>query len=363
MLFIVLSGFAGLREVSLRHLSYFDPDLRIEARYGKQINITPAIEKQLDALEGITAYSKTIEERIFIEYKRKNYLTQIKGVDSHYQNIVALDSIVDYGNWFNPKLPQAVIGYGISNALSISVYDYQNPLKLIVPKPGKGQITSVQNTYNSINVYPSGIYSVNEESDKKYVFTDIGIARALLNFDDQAFSAVELKIDPNANISTIKKQLKTLFKQPIIVKDKYELNSDLYKMLNTENIASYLIGTLIVIIALFNVVGSIIMMILDKKTHLKTLYAMGATLKQIRSIFFYQGIIMTALGSIFGIALGFLVVYLQQQFSWVMITATQPWPLLVSFQTVLIVLVTIAVLGTLASKIASSRITKSFIAN
>lgn len=363
VLFIVLAGFAGLRDVSLKHLSYFDPDLRIEPIKGKTLVLDSELLNRIERLDGVAHYSKIIEERIFIEYKKKSFLTNIKGVDASYKNIVSLDSIVDYGNWFNPRLSQAVIGYGISNALSVSVYDYENPLKLIVPKPGKGQISSVQNAYRTIDVFPSGIYSVNEETDKKYVFTDLYLAQSLLQLDSNTFSALELKVVPDANLSTIKEQLYTLFNSDVIIKDKIELNSDLYKMLNTENIASYLIGTLIVIIALFNVVGSIIMMILDKKLHLKTIYAMGATLRQIRRVFFYQGIIMTVLGSIIGIVLGFIIALLQQQFSWVMITPTQPWPLRISVETVVIVLFTITILGIVASKIASGRITKKFIAS
>ena len=363
VLFIVLSGFAGLRDVSLKHLSYFDPDLRIEPQKGKTFIFNPELEIQLNELVGVAHYSKIIEERVFIEYKKKNFLTNIKGVDASYKHVVSLDSIVDYGNWFNPKLRQAVIGYGISNALSISVYDYENPLKLIVPKPGKGQITSVQNAYNTIDVFPSGIYSVNEETDKKYVFTDLYLAQSLLQFENYSYSALELKVTPEADIDKLKEALGKLFNNTVVVKDKFELNSDLYKMLNTENIASYLVGTLIVIIALFNVIGSIIMMILDKKLHLKTIYAMGATLQQIRRVFFYQGIIMTVLGSVIGILIGFIIVVLQQQFLWVMITPTQPWPLRISLQTIMIVLLTISVLGVIASKIASGRITEKFIAS
>lgn len=363
VLFIVLAGFAGLRDVSLKHLSYFDPDLRIEPLKGKTLTLDTSLLNSIKRLDGVAHYSRVIEERIFIEYKKKSFLTNIKGVDASYKNIVALDSIVDYGNWFNARLRQAVIGYGISNALSVSVYDYENPLKLIVPKPGKGQISSVQNAYRTLDVFPSGIYSVNEETDKKYVFTDLYLAQSLLQLDTNAFSALELKVAPEADLNVVKKELYTLFENRVVIKDRIELNSDLYKMLNTENVASYLIGTLIVIIALFNVVGSIIMMILDKKSHLKTIYAMGATLQQIRRVFFYQGVIMTVLGSIIGIILGFIIVILQQQFSWVMITPTQPWPLRISFQTIMIVLLTISVLGIIASKIASGRITKKFIAS
>jgi lipoprotein-releasing system permease protein len=363
VLFIVLSGFAGLREVSLSYLSYFDPDLRVESIKGKSLVFTEGIAKALRETKGVAHYSKTIEERVFIEYKNKNFLTNIKGVDQGYGKVVQLDSIVDYGNWFNPKLNQAVIGSGISSALSMSVYDFENPLKLIVPKPGKGQISSVKNAYNTTDVYPSGIYLVNEEVDKKYVFTDLKVAQALLKYDDQTITAIELKALPNTDLDFLQKELETLFGPNVIVKNKFQLNRDLYKMLNTENVFSYLIGTLIVIIALFNVIGSIIMMILDKKNNLRTMHALGASLREIKRIFFFQGVIMTSLGAVFGICVGFIVVLLQQQFSLVMITATQAWPLRVQLSTVGIVLLTICFLGILAAKIAAGRINKKLVAS
>ncbi|NQY05666.1 MAG: ABC transporter permease [Flavobacteriaceae bacterium] len=363
VLFIVLAGFAGLRAVSLNYLTYFDPDLRIEPAKGKTILFKPELEKQFSELNGVAHYSKTIEERVFVEYKKKSFLTNIKGVDTSYANVVDFDSIVDYGNWFNSKLSQSVIGYGIADVLSISIYDFDNPLKLIVPKPGKGQISSVKSAYNSEAVFPTGIYLVNEEIDKKYVFTPLKLAQSLLGYDNNTISAIELKVDKGVNPDHMKAKIEELFDHSVLVKNKYELNSDLYKMLNTENVASYLIGTLIVIIALFNVIGSIIMMILDKKQNLKTMHALGASVSEIKKIFFYQGVIMTTLGTIIGIVLGFILVFFQKQFSLVMITPTQPWPLNAEFSTVLIVLFTITILGILASKLASRRINKKLIAD
>lgn len=360
VLFVVLSGFAGLKKISLQHLSFFDPDLKIEAKTGKTLEFNENTEEELKQISEIVFYSKIIEERVYLEYNKKSELAFIKGVDSNYGNVVILDSIIAYGDWFKPNINQAVIGAGISNKLTLGIHDFDNPLKIIVPKPGKGQISSVKSAYNSTNLVPFGIYQINEDIDKKYVFTNLNVVQDLLNYDKSTLTGVELKVESDSDYEALKSKIKGVFKNEVIVKDKFQLNDALYKMLNTENIALYLIGTLVVIIALFNVVGSIIMMILDKKSNLKTMFAMGATLSDIRNIFFYQGVIMTILGSVIGIIIGFVLVIIQEQFELVMI-GSQPWPLVVAFSTIMIVLVTISTLGVIASKIASSRINMKLI--
>ena len=142
----------------------------------------------------------------------------------------------------------------------------------------------------------------------------------------------------------------------IAIKNRIQQNDALYKMLNTEQVAVYLIFTLVLIIALFNVIGSIIMMILDKRKNIKTLYNMGATLKEIRRIFFLQGALMTVLGGVLGIALGVLIVWAQLQFKFVYITASLPYPVKLEFMNVVVVFITLTILGLIASKIASSRV-------
>jgi lipoprotein-releasing system permease protein len=159
----------------------------------------------------------------------------------------------------------------------------------------------------------------------------------------------------------VQQELALALGDSFILKTREQLNDALYKMLNTENLAVYLIFTLVLIIALFNVIGSIIMMILDKKKNLNTLYNVGATVKDIRKVFFFQGSLMTILGGSIGLVLGYLIVALQQQFSLVMITANFPYPVMIDVKNIFIVFITITLLGVLASKLASSRITKKLI--
>ncbi len=364
-LFIVLSGFSGLKEFSLQFTTVFDSDLKVAPKMGKVLFFPKEIEKKLQVIPGVISFSKVIEERTFLQFKGKSHIVFIKGVDSNYANIIPIDSIIFHGKWFDPSLDEVVIGLETSSKLSLGIQDYNDLLTLFVPKPGVGQITALNavNAFKQKKMVVSGVYQINEELDGKYIFSDIEFAKDLLEFNDFSYSSIELKLSPEANEENVRKQLASVFNQKISIKNRLEQNDTLNKMLNTENLAVYLIFTLVLIIALFNVIGSIIMMILDKKQNIKTLYNLGATLPEIRKIFFYQGVLMTFFGGLLGVALGIIVVFLQQQFSLVYITPTLPYPVKLTITNSMLVLLTIFTLGVLASKIASSRVQKGFIKN
>lgn len=362
-LFIVLSGFSGLKDFSLQFTTVFDSDLKVFPESGKTIEFSDAQKQQLENLEGIETYSEVIEERIFLHYKGKNHIAYIKGVDSLYGKVTQLDSIIFYGEWLVPKQHEVVVGYTIMSKLSMGVRDYADLLEIYVPKPGTGQINTLDPTqaFSKENVVVSGIYQVNEDLDGKYVFTDIDFARNLLSLDSSKISSLEIKLTPKTSEKEIRKEIEAIFNQNVIIKNRIQQNDALYKMLNTENIAVYLIFTLVLIIALFNVIGSIIMMILDKQKNIKTLYNMGASLKEIRKIFFLQGTLMTVLGGILGILIGVIAVIIQLKFGLINITNTLPYPVKLSLINAVVVFVTISILGIIASYIAASRVREKLV--
>ncbi len=360
-LFIVLSGFSGLKDFSLSFTNQADPDLKVLPATGKTFSFSPEEKEQLKNIEGITVFSEVIEERSFLDYRSKNKTAYIKGVDENFLKVNKIDSALVAGAWFVENENQVVIGNAISRDLSLGPFDYRNLLEILVPKPGTGQITSPTDAFNSENVIVSGIYSINEELDDKYVFASLSFARELLGLQPGEITALELKLAPKANASRVREQVKALMDSPVQVKDRAQLNDALYKMLNTENLAVYLIFTLVLIIALFNVVGSIIMVILDKRENIKTLYNLGATPVQIRNIFFAQGVFMTLLGGSLGLLVAILVVFLQLEYDLVMITPSLPYPVAITGQNILVVLLTIGALGSIASWIAASRSKKALV--
>ncbi len=360
-LFIVLSVFAGLKDYSLNFSTFVDPDLKLIPSEGKSFQWTENDHTSLLKIEGISASSEIIEERIFIKSENKNQIATLKGVDENYLNVTTIDSMVTKGNWITANSNEVVSGWGISNNLSFGVLDYLKPLSFYVPKVGKGQATSIQGYYNSVYVNNVGLFDINEQLNNNYVFSDIKLAKQLLNYKDEQLSAIEIKLKPKANEDLIRSEIEAAFTGKFNIKNRAELNDALFKMLNTENLAIYLIFTLVIIIALFNVIGAIIMMILDKKKSLNTLFNMGTETKAIRSIFFLQGSLMTVVSGLIGVSLGLLIVFIQQSFEFVMLTPDLAYPVRINVLNVLIVLGTIFGLGIVASKIASQRITQGLI--
>ncbi|MGI0105991.1 ABC transporter permease [Salinimicrobium sp. WS361] len=358
-LFIVLSGFTGLKDFSLSFSNEYDPDLKVLAATGKTFNFSSEEKQELENIGGISTFSEVIEERVFLDFKSKNKTAYIKGVDENFLKVNKLDSAVGMGGWFHPEEAQVVIGNTISHELNLGTFDYMSLLEIMVPRPGKGQVLDPTTAFNSKRAVVSGIYSINEELDGKYVFASIGLARELLDLKPDEITGLELKLTPNANPETVKSAVQAVLNDDVEIKNRAQLNDALYKMLNTENLAVYLIFTLVLIIALFNVVGSIIMVILDKRENIKTLHSLGATPGQIKNIFFTQGVFMTLLGGSLGLLFSIAVVFLQLQYDLVMITPTLPYPVAITWQNIVVVMLTITALGTMASYIAASRSKKA----
>ena len=354
-LFIVLAGFAGLKHFTLSFSSTFDPDLKILPAKGKYLSLTSQDTLKLQQISQVAHFTKVLEEQVFLTHNQKNHIAYIKGVDEQYPKVNEIDSIIVLGNWqLTP--PSVVVGGTIFNKLGLNLTDASSPLQIVVPKAGKGSILSDPMPYRQAFSVVQGIYQLTEDLDKKYVFSSLDEARFLLGVTPDKVSAIEVKLAPQADEKTATEAIVRAFEQPVIVKNRVQLNDALYRMLNTENIAVYLIFILVLIIALFNLVGAIIMMILDKKDDLQTLYALGMNQRQMRQIFFWQGTMASVVGATIGIALGAIIVWLQQQFSLVMISPTLAYPVAITPMNTLIVLVTIVVLGLLASLVASSRV-------
>lgn len=360
-LFVVLSVFSGLREYSIQFTNNFDPDLKVITVKGKSFSITVDDEKKIKSISGIATLSKTVEERVLFSFNGKQQVTYIKGVDREFQNSNDISKNLFNGQWLKPETPQAVIGYGISQKLSLGLFDFNNPLEVYVPKPKKGQIQSVDEDFNVDYLMPVGIYAVSEELDGKYVFVDLNLSQELMGFQPNEVTGIEIKTLPSADREKIKTEIETLFQGKVKVKTREELNSTLHKMLNTENIAVYLIFTLVIIVALFNLVGALIMIIIEKKNNLKTLLNLGAEVSDLRKVFLLQGVLLSFFGGIIGLILGTIIVFLQQKFSLIMITDSLAYPVVFEISNLLIVLTTILFLGFLAAFIASSRVSKKLL--
>ncbi|WP_396158233.1 ABC transporter permease [Flavobacterium sp.] len=360
-LFVVLSVFSGLRDFSLSFTNATDPDLRIETLAGKSFFISEKQEAQLTSSKEFTKYTKIVEERALFYYKNKEHVAYLKGVDTNFSQVNAFDTFLYAGDWLEPNTNQVVVGSGISRKLALGLFDFNNVLEVYIPKPGSGLIENPDDAFNKSPLLASGIFQVSEDVDEKYIFCSIPLVQGLLNYKPNQLTYIDFKLAPNVSETDAIETINKIFPNQVRVKNRAQLNDALYKMLNTENIVVYLIFTLVIIIALFNLIGAIIMMIIEKKTNLKTLYNLGTEIKYLKNIFLFQGNIISIFGGILGLILGIFIVLVQQQFELIMINPTLAYPVVFEVKNVIIVLFTIVILGCIASKIASSTVTKKLL--
>lgn len=360
-LFVVLSVFSGLKDFSLSFSNDFDPDLKIIPKYGKSFLISEDQKQKIKENKDIAFYSKTIEEKVLFLYKNKEQVAYIKGVDGQYNLVNNINKAMYQGQWLAPKTPQVVIGNMISQKLSLGLFDLDNAFEIFVPKPGKGAISSPESAFNKSNLVPIGIYAINDELDSKYVFADLELTQELLEFKPNQVTGLEIKLKEKIKEKEVIENLNAIFDNKVTIKNRAQLNDSLYKMLNTENMAVYLIFTLVIIIALFNLVGALIMMILDKKDNLKTLFNIGTPIRDLRRIFLLQGTLLSVFGGLLGLSLGSIIVLIQQYFKVVMITESLAYPVIFNLQNIAIVFATIVTLGIIASYIAGSRVSKKLL--
>lgn len=359
-LMIVLAGFSGLRTFSMSFSNFFDPDLKVFPKTGKTFSLSPMQETALKESEVVASYTKVLEERVFLNSRGKNYIAYIKGVDENYPKVNAVDSIlvISPKEWLLSE-DYVVVGNIIAETLNLGLFTSTTPLQIIVPKAGKGSITSSSTPYREETVLLSDYYQVTEDLDSKYVFATLSLAQRLTGVQANEVSAVEVKLSKGISATEGKKRLQKVLGDSFVIKDRMALNEDLYKMFQTENLATYLIFTLVLIVALFNLVGAIIMMILDKRKNLYTLFALGMTQRQIRAIFFLQGVIVSLLGAVFGVGLGIGIAWLQKTYPMLYINpnATVPiaYPMDIRLLEIVVVFFTIFVLGIIASAIGASR--------
>lgn len=361
-MFIVLSVFSGLRNFSLSFVNDLDPDLKLYSEKGKSFQVLPSDLVALKESNLFMAIAPVVEDRLLFSYKEKQTVALIKGVDKDFNLVSDFNQKVEYGYWFEPGSHDAVVGFGIPVLFSMSLFDTANPFEAISIKPGMGVIENPQNAFVRKTILPIGVYvTQHEEIDNKYVFVDIDLARELLSIPSDHVTNLEFKLRPGVSKSQANQSIEAVFSVPMVLKDKAQLNDGLYRMLNTENLVVYLIFVLVVIMALFTLVGALIMIILEKQPNIKTLYDIGVPGKDLKKIFLYQGMIISSIGGVIGVLLGIIFVLLQKQFHFIMIRVDMPYPVEMDVFNIFIVLVSIFILGFLASFLASSRVNKSYL--
>ncbi len=361
-MFIVLAVFSGLRTFSLSFANDLDPELKVFSAKGKSIVVNEQQFQQLEESPFFEGVAKVVEDRLLFTYNEKQTVAILKGVDENFKKVSQFEDKVELGEWISPNSDDAVVGLGMAYYLSMGLFDVENSFQVMSIKPGSGVINNPEEAFIQTHLIPTGIYSlVNDDIDSKYVFVDLPLAQYLLSLKDNEYTSIEFTLAKGVSEKQAINFIQSVFGDSVVIKNRMQLNDSLYRMLNTENAVVYFIFLLVVIIALFNLVGALLMIILEKKTNLKTLNDMGVSLQQLRRIFLFQGMIISTLGGFIGIALGAIAVVLQEYFGFIEIRPDFPYPVRFDVINIVVVFFSIFILGFVASYIASTRVNKKYL--
>ena len=354
-LFVILSVFSGLEKMNIQFFSNVNPDLKISPAKGKLLKEPDQIISRLAQNPQIISYSKVIEEKVSVEFEDKQDIAYIKGIDENYKNVVKIDTTVVHGSFLSFQNPYEIIASdGVARRLQMYI-DHQMASRLRMPKPGTGLISSEEEAFNTAVANPVGIFIINDQYDK-FIYSPISLTQVLLELPPDAAYSIEIKLEPGLSLNTVKSSLQKELGKDVVVQTRQDLDSTFLKVMNVENLIIYLIFTLVIIIATFNLAGAIIIIILDKKVQIKTMWSFGMRLSQIKKIFFQTGLLITVFSILFGLTLGTMLGILQNKFHLVMANSFVPFPFEFISSNYLIVILTVFCIGGFVSWMVSRKL-------
>jgi lipoprotein-releasing system permease protein len=304
----------GLTGTVANLYNVFEPDLKITVAKGKTFEATPQLLSLVKSQEGVLLISQTLSDKALVRNVEKQALVSIKGVDANFNRITKIDSAVVDGFYglADTLHPKILLGRGIASQLQVNLNVFVNEVSLFSPTRGKSASLNPGDHFNQVYCTPSGIFSLNDEFDYQYAFINLATARKL--FDSPShISAIEILCRKGAT-DDVQKSLRERLGDNFVVKNRYELNDLLFKSLETEKLATFIILAFILVIATFNIIGALTMLIIEKKKDIRTLYSLGADSRLIRNIFMREGLLLTGVGAILGLLLGLFICWLQIRF-------------------------------------------------
>jgi lipoprotein-releasing system permease protein len=316
-----LSVFNGFQEMVGGLFTAFDPDIKITSREGKVFDSEEERIQTLRGMKEIEVFTLTLEDQAMVEYKSRKAMAMIKGVEDNFEQLTGIDSILLGNGSF--MLHDPVVEYGIMGVELVSVLGtgikFMDPLRVNAPRRNQRvNVTNPASSFNAAFLYsPGSVFVVSQPKyDSQYILTSLAFARSLFDYDKEV-SAIELKLKPDVNAEAVIKQIKEVMGEGFTVSNRYEQQADIYRIMEVEKFISYIFLTFILVIACFNIIGSLSMLIIDKKEDVITLKNLGADNRLITTIFLVEGRLIILVGALGGIAIGLLLCFLQQQFGFI----------------------------------------------
>ena len=352
--FVIQSVFSGLHDFGLSYSSSIDPDLKISSVDSFSFVMGDTVIAKLEQVKGVAVAAPIFSQEAVLRFEQQHKLVTLIGVDSRYDQLFGISDRIPVGRMVSDSGEELLLGYGTTIDLGAGLYDYDGFIECLLPK--QGAINPLDpNPFISRWATNVGVFQMSEEVDYNYAFAPLPFVWSLTNAPTNTFTAVDVKLDENANKIALIEEIQRIIGSEFEIIEKEALNPALYRMLQTERIAIYLILSLVLTIALFNVVGAIVMMVLDKRNQLQTLLGMGSSVNEIRQIFFYQGLLLSGVGGFFGLVVGIGVVIAQSIGEFILVPGTQlPYPIAFSFENLFALLLIWGVLSVVAAWIASA---------
>ena len=365
-LIIILSVFNGLELMVTSIFNTFDPDLKITAAEGKTFSPDAGKLEMLLKVDGISCYSMTLEENALLKYGDKQFIGTIKGVDENYVRVTDIDSSMWEGEFIlssENDRPWAIPGIGVAQYLGIRI-NFITPLFIYVPRVSAGTTIDPGDAFNRKYVFPSGIFQIEQTYDSKYVYLPISFVRELIQ-NENGVSSIEIKFTEDADAVRTGRIVKNLFGKEYLVRNRYEQQEIFYKVMRSERLAIFFILTLIIVIASFNIVGSLTMLIIEKERDIEILRSLGADNNLIRKIFLFEGWLISIIGAAAGMILGFIVCWLQQNYGIVRLNSStllmDAYPVLMKLKDFIIVPATVLLIGFWAAWYPVRYLTKKYL--
>ena len=314
-LVIILSVFNGFDRLVKSLFNSFDPDIRITKAEGKTFVPDSLLFNKIKNYPFVLHFSEVVEENALLRYGDKQYIATVKGVDTGYSKIIWIDSMMMEGEFKLMKInrPYAVVGQGVAYYLGIGLH-FIDPIMIFVPRRTSGVSLNPDNAFSRRFIYASGIFRIEQEVDSKYLLVPISFARDLLEYTNEVTS-VEIQLNPKYDSRKAYQELENVLGPSYIVKDRYQQKEFFYKILKSEKWAIFFILSFILMVASFNIVGSLTMLILDKKKDIAVLHSMGTNSNTLRQIFLTEGSFIALAGALIGLAIGATICYLQMKYS------------------------------------------------
>ena len=348
VLLVVLSAFAGLKDFGLAYTSSFDPDLKIIPETGSYFILK---DKDLDKIRGfdfVKDASPVIEEKVVLSNELNSGATILKGVNNNYHLLGVLDSLSLIGVFSPSKDNSLYLGADLASSLEVVMSEDFALLATAAKKKTRSLFSF--SPFNSTKLEIEGIYQISLDIEKKYAFAPIKTVRSLVGTNENSYTSVEIITNGFVGKEVLSKEIDGLLNSPVVVLDKQDLNPALYKMLNTENLAVYLIFSLVALISMFNLVGSLTIMMVEKKKDLRILKSLGGKEGDFNKIFFTLGVFTSVFGAFLGIFIAWVVIVFQNSYSLVVVPGTSiPYPISLTLINVFIVFSTIFFLGVITS--------------